>query len=538
MYTGICYDLSFQFMELGIQNFMWNTPLFQHTTQQFGNVNGNRTNQNRLSLCMGLFNLIYNSTVFFFLSHVNRIIQVNSSYWSVCRNHNNVHTINITELFFLGKCGTCHTRLFIVLIEEVLESDGSQGLTFPFYLNMFFCLNRLMQTIRITSSRHDTSGKLINDHNLIIFYYIVLITEHQIISTECQVHIVLNLQILCICQILNIEELLYFFYTLLCQSNDFIFFINDKVTSLSDLFSHNSCHLGHFSTGFTFLKLTCQNICNLIQSGRLTALTGNNQRCSGFIDQYRVHLVNDGIMKISLYQLLFINYHVVTKVIKSQFVVGDIGNITGVLFPTLIVVHIIQYHTYGQTEEFMDFSHPFCISLCQIVIDGNDVHALSFQCIQISRKCRNKGLTFTGSHLCDTSLVKNDTTDDLYTVVFQSNGTLCTLTDSGICFRKQVIQCLSICQSVLIFLRLCAKLFVSQSLHGRTKCFYFINQRHDSLKLTVAVCTKHFFNKIHSYSPKSFCITCRVYNRLHILPIILTLFLFLHNKIFYKVFFF
>ena len=130
--------------------------------------------------------------------------------------------------------------------------------------------------------------------------------------------------------------------------------------------------------------------------------------------------------------------------------------------------------------------------------------------------------------------MKNDTTNDLYTVMLQSDGTLCTLTDSRICFRKQIIQCLSICQSVFIFLSLCAKLLVCQCLHGWTKCFYFINQRLDSLQLTVAVCTKHFFNKIHSYSPKSLLLAeAKVF--LQILPIILTLFPFLHNKYFHKI---
>ncbi len=56
-----------------------------------------------------------------------------------------------------------------------------------FYLYMLFCLDCLMQTIRITTSRHDTSGKLIDDQNLIIFYNIILITEHQIVCTSARI---------------------------------------------------------------------------------------------------------------------------------------------------------------------------------------------------------------------------------------------------------------------------------------------------------------------------------------------------------------
>ena len=46
-------------------------------------------------------------------------------------------------------------------------------------------------------------------------------------------------------------------------------------------------------------------------------------------------------MEATLYQLLFIDHHVVTKVVKSKLVVGDIGDITVVCFSTLIVVHAV-----------------------------------------------------------------------------------------------------------------------------------------------------------------------------------------------------
>ena len=59
----------------------------------------------------------------------------------------------------------------------------------------------------------------------------------------------------------------------------------------------------------------------------------------------------------------------------------------------------------------MHLSHPLCISLCQIVIDRDNVHAFSLQRIQIGGQQRSLCLSFTGSHLCDSSLMQNDTTD-------------------------------------------------------------------------------------------------------------------------------
>ena len=42
--------------------------------------------------------------------------------------------------------------------------------------------------------------------------------------------------------------------------------------------------------------LAGKQIADFIQFCGLSALSGNDKRCSGFIDQYGVHLVNDGIM--------------------------------------------------------------------------------------------------------------------------------------------------------------------------------------------------------------------------------------------------
>ena len=40
---------------------------------------------------------------------------------------------------------------------------------------------------------------------------------------------------------------------------------------------------------------------------------------------------------------------------------------------------------YLASEEGVDFSHPFRVTLCQVVIDCDNMNAFSFQRIQISR---------------------------------------------------------------------------------------------------------------------------------------------------------
>ena len=65
----------------------------------------------------------------------------------------------------------------------------------------------------------------------------------------------------------------------------------------------------------------------------------------------------------------------------------------------------------------MHLTHPLRVTLRQIVIDRNNMHAFSFQRIQISRQKTSLGLTFTGPHLRDPSLMQHDTADQLYPIV-------------------------------------------------------------------------------------------------------------------------
>ena len=123
----------------------------------------------------------------------------------------------------------------------------------------------------------------------------------------------------------------------------------------------------------------CHIIAQLIEFGRLSTLSGNNQWCSCLINQDRVDLIDDGIMQISLYQLLFIDYHIVTQIVETKLVIGDIGNVAVICGAALFFCGSVQYHTYGQSQKFMDFTHPAGITACQVIINRYDMDALAVQ---------------------------------------------------------------------------------------------------------------------------------------------------------------
>ena len=159
-------------------------------------------------------------------------------------------------------------------------------------------------------------------------------------GTQRQIDTVLDFQILRICQVLQMEETLYLFNTLLSQVDCLLLLIGNIISCFVAVFLHNNVHLGQLFFCSSF-QLAHQIVAGLIDLGGFTAGSGNDQRRSGLIDQYRVNLIHDSIVQFSLNQLLFVDHHVITKVIKSQFVVGCISNIAVICFSTLIITHAV-----------------------------------------------------------------------------------------------------------------------------------------------------------------------------------------------------
>ena len=278
------------------------------------------------------------------------------------------------------------------------------------------------------------------------------------------------------------EKLLRLLNALCGQIDNLILLINDKISGLLLLDSHDGIDLGEILHVLASGHLLRQNVTGLIDSGGFVALSGNDQRSSCFIDQDGVHLIDDGIVQTAQNQLILVDRHVIT-----QLVVGHIGDIAAIGLLSLLGAHAIQNNAYRQSHEGIDLSHPLRVTLRQIVIDSNNVNALAFQCIQINRQRSYQSLTFTGLHLRDSSLMKNDTTDQLNPERLHIQCSLRTLTDCRKGFRKKIIQRLAFTQALAEFHCFPTELLIRERLHIRPQALNLSDCGLNSAKLTFTV---------------------------------------------------
>ena len=383
---------------------------------------------------------------------------------------------------------------------------------------MLLRLNRLMQTLVVASAEHQTAGIFIDNDNLAVTDDIVNVQLHDAVRTQRLIDVMRQRRVFRIRQIFHAKVLLRLFLTHRRQHSGLCLFINDIVCAqlfenLTILVRHWLCLFRIFLAFLFFqtqafalcfqiqlviglldavaLETIDKALCALIHIGRLISLTGDNQRCARLINQDGVHLIDDGEEMSALYHAIFVNRHVITQIVKTKFVVCTIGNVRIVHRLALIRRNGMNNQSNRQAEEAVNLAHPLAVSFCQIVVDGDDVHALARNGIQICRQRCHERFAFTGFHFRNTALMQHNAADDLYAVMAHAEHAPSSLSHGGKCFRQQIIQRLAFLIALSEFVGLSAQLRVCQLLVFLLQRIDFVRNRTDALELMVTVCAKN-----------------------------------------------
>ena len=132
--------------------------------------------------------------------------------------------------------------------------------------------------------------------------------------------------------------------------------------------------------------------------------------------------------------------HVVTKIIKTEFIICTVSYVSTVGLAFTVLIKIRSYDIHRHSQHGIDFSHPFRVSSCQVIVYGNDMDILACKAVQIGWKGCNKGFTLTGFHFRNIPLVKEDSSNHLDIENAQTKCSLAYFSCQGKGFREQIIQ--------------------------------------------------------------------------------------------------
>ncbi len=113
-----------------------------------------------------------------------------------------------------------------------------------------------------------------------------------------------------------------------------------------------------------------------------------------------------GEVVAALHQVVQRVRHVVAQVVEAELVVGAVGDVGGVGDAPLVGRHAGQDHADVQAEEAVHAAHPLGVAFGQVVVDGDDVHALAAERVEVGRQHAGQGLALTGLHLGDVAEVQ------------------------------------------------------------------------------------------------------------------------------------
>ena len=71
-------------------------------------------------------------------------------------------------------------------------------------------------------------------------------------------------------------------------------------------------------------------------------------------------------------------------------------------------------HADGHAQSLVDPAHPLRIALGQVIVDGDDVHALPGERVQIHGQRGDQRLAFAGFHFRDFAAMQHDAADQLH----------------------------------------------------------------------------------------------------------------------------
>ena len=199
----------------------------------------------------------------------------------------------------------------------------------------------------------------------------------------------------------------------------------------------------------------------------------------------------------SLNTLLLVLHHIVTQVVEAHFVVCAVGDICGIGFFSLCIFFFVNYKTYGETHETVNLAHPFAVTACKIIIDGNDMNTFARKTVEICGKGCNESFTFTRSHFGNSSLMKNDTADNLHGEMLHAEHAPRCLAAGGKCFGENIIKSFAVCKTLSEFGSFRLKLFVGKTGIFLFKVKHLVAKRTDALDFFLGIVAEDFFQKTH-----------------------------------------
>ena len=479
------HDSGLLIMLLRVQHLVGNVGNVKQGRHDFGGFHRSGTQQHRLALLVALGNIAHDGGKLLLLGTEDQIVLVFTNHRLVGRNREHTQLVGAHELRGLGFCGTGHARQLVIHAEVVLQGDGGEGLILSLDFHVFLGFDCLVQTFVVTTTRQNTTGVFVDDEHLAAGHHVVAVAQEQFLGLDGVVQVADQCGVVRLVQVVDAEIILDLVDAWIENADDLLLLI-DLIVLVTGELEHQTSELA-VPTGH-------------VAFGR----TGDDQRGTGLVDEDGVDLIDDGEVVATLYQIGLLPRHIVAQVVETELVIGAIGDIGVILLTTLRRLLVGDDAAGAHAEEAVNTTHEFGLIACQIVVDGDDVHALTIERVQVCRQSRHKGLAFTGLHFGDVAPVQRRAAHELHVEVTQAQRALGGLAHGGEGFRHQLVEGLAIVETLLELGGLALELLVIERCNLVFQRIGCLSDKLKLLDLSAFAHSQSFVNDI--YHNHSLCV--------------------------------
>ena len=205
----------------------------------------------------------------------------------------------------------------------------------------------------------------------------------------------------------------------------------------------------------------------------------------------------------------------VAEIVESEFTVRSVGDVAFILGAPRGRIHFILDAADGQPEIAEDGSHPLGVAPGEIVVDGDQLAVLSGQGVEVKRKDRDEGFSFTGRHFRDFSLMQHDAADHLHVegnhvpdefMIADRDGgsaeSAAGVLDDGEGLAHDVVGRFAFLQTLLELLRLGLEFLLGKLLVGNFELVYFTDQLAQPFHIAAGLAAEHRFQNLSQHGKK------------------------------------
>ena len=127
-------------------------------------------------------------------------------------------------------------------------------------------------------------------------------------------------------------------------------------------------------------------------------------------------------------------------------------------------------HADRQAQPAVELAHLRGVAAGQVIVDGDHVHALAGQRIEVDRQRGDQGLALAGAHLGDLAHVQHHAADQLHVIRTHAQDAHRTFAADGKGFGQQLVERFALAVAALELLGLGLQLGVGERLHLRFEC--------------------------------------------------------------------